>query len=101
MTDTTAMMTIDSNSTAPVNWTDSGLQIGAAGAVGWGDVSTYWSPAVPLNNYIYTSYPSRPNPTEVAFRIVSRLMEDGIVEGLNVKKFVKLIDDVAEIVRSS
>lgn len=78
---------------------DNTLQVGGR-QVGWADFSSTWLPA---NTYQYSYwYPSpRPNATEMAFKIVAKLMEDGLIEELTVKKFVKLVDDVAHIVKES
>ncbi len=87
-------------SNATVQAANGALSVGRVSDLGWRDVSDHWWPA-PVNTYHYsygTTY-VRPNPTEAAFKIVAKLMEGGLVEELTVKQFVKLVDDVATIVR--
>lgn len=92
------------SSTAKVSASVGGIGVGSINHLGWSDVSAHWWPT-PINNYHYTTVDTtlrlRPNPTETAFKIVARMMEDGLVGELTVKQFVKLVDDVATIVKES
>jgi hypothetical protein len=79
-----------------------GLQLGSARITQWQDVHHWW-PSSPASTYMYSYSSLAPplNPTEQAFRIVSAMMEKGIVGELTVKEFVSLVNDVAEIVRKN
>jgi hypothetical protein len=105
-TSTKHMMAVDSGS-APVKWTGNGLQVGSIQGASYPMVGDYWWPQPEHHHHHYTTTVTsgwqspKPNPTEMAFKIVAKLMEDGIVEELTVKKFVKLVDDVAKIVKES
>jgi len=92
----------DSAKLVTANNTGGGLQMGSA-RLGWGEVSHWWQPLPqPTLNYATFTYPPPSlNPTEKAFRIVSAMMEKGMVGDLSVKEFVALVNDVAEIVRKN
>lgn len=50
-----------------------------------------------IHHYYPMYVPHEQNKIEQAFKIVSKLMEKKIVSGLNVKQFVGLVNDIAEI----
>ncbi len=93
------------NSAAPVKWANDSLAVGSINHLGFSDVSSHWWPNYYVQpasyHYTYTGVPSKPNPTEMAFKIVAKLLEDGLVKELTVNTFVKLVDDVAKIVKES
>ena len=97
----TALAAIPSTSDNTLSANAGGLQMGSV-SIGWQDTSHWW-PVSTLNNYSYTTTWASPplNPTEKAFRIVSAMMEKGMVGDLSVKEFVSLVNDVAEIVRTN
>ena len=98
-----------SNPQAEVRWgasasgSSQGLSVGSVNHLGWSDVQHHWWPnydyyhVVPTTTYISSA--PRTNATEAAFKIVSKMMKDGIIEDLTVGKFVKLVNAVADIVK--
>jgi hypothetical protein len=106
MTASALMAISDRQSAAPVTWADNSLHVGSVNHLGYSDIHSHWWPDPPYRPWVQpfvttTTVHVRPNATETAFKIVSRMIADGIVEDLTVKKFVKLVDDVAKIVRES
>jgi hypothetical protein len=106
MTNALAVVPRDSEARVSMDASTRKLAVGSIHAVGFGDVSHHWWPdpwAPPVRTYtaINTVSHVKPNATEMAFKIVSALMEDGIVDDLTVKQFVKMVDRVAKIVKDS
>lgn len=100
MTDATPMM-ISESGTLPVRWASDSIAIKGVNCRSWHDFAYRdwairpWDPIVTTS----TTLRVKPSATEAAFKIVSTMMEDGLVDGLTVNTFVKLVDDVAKIVR--
>ena len=44
----------------------------------------------------YPIYHNEPNRTEGAFKIVSKLMEKGLVKNVTLKKFIELVNEIAK-----
>jgi hypothetical protein len=109
MNNTGPVAIVGRNSDTPVSMSSGRLTVGPNTQVGWADVSSHWWPepqryipwSPPITTHHYTTTSIRPNATEMAFKIVSKLMEEGLVEDLSVKRFVKLVDEVAKIVKAS
>lgn len=96
----TAIAAVPSTSENTLSANAGSLQMGSV-SIGWQDTSHWW-PASPWTYFNYTTASGvSPNPTEKAFRIVSAMMEKGMVGELSVKEFVALVNDVAEIVRTN
>lgn len=84
----------------PVSW-NGGINVGST-AVDWGTVQHWWPADYHYHtNYTLTSYPVRPNSVEAAFKIVGKMLEQGMIGELTVPAFVRLVNDVAEIVRTT
>ena len=57
----------------------------------------YWQPYYPqwYPSYAYTLY--TPSKIEQAFKVVGKLVENKVIKDLNVKEFMKLVTDIAEV----
>ncbi len=88
--------------TTPVKWQADSLTVGPVNHLAWSDVSHHWWPYDPYpQRYVYPTAvitsPAR-NRTEVAFNIVTKMIEKGLVQELTVAQFIDLVNDVAQIV---
>ena len=59
--------------------------------------NNYWAPYYPqwYPSYAYTLY--TPSKIEQAFKVVGKLVENKVIKDLNVKTFMKLVTDIAEV----
>ena len=65
-----------------------------------GDSGFYWHDLhYPYYNYYYPNYSiCEKSKVEQAFKIVNKLMENKIIDKITLKKFIKLVNDIAEVV---
>ena len=69
------------------------------GNIGSVDLCTLWPTYVPpTSTSVWYSYPVyQASKTEQAFKIVAKLLEQKIIDELTVKKFITLVNEIAEI----
>jgi len=62
----------------------------------WGYWNTY--PYYPHTTYITNTVETKPNPFELSFKIVSKMLEKKIIERLTVKQFIETINEIAKLI---
>lgn len=70
------------------------------GNLGYYDTNQCWIPWVwtTPTHYVYTNITTVPNKFELAFKIVSKLLEKKIIDNISVKKFIELINEIVGII---
>lgn len=92
-----ALASVKDDHRVVVRWAENSLRVGAE-ALTW-DAFRPWCPQpVVYSHYVYPGYRWQ-SPTEMAFKVVSRLLEQGVVKDLTLKEFVALVDDIARTLR--
>ena len=81
--------------TENLKWNDGMLKMNNT-AYHWND---FWDRCYPAYQPVYTQTINLlPNKFELAFKIVSKLLEKGAIKELEVSKFVELVNSIAELI---
>ena len=62
----------------------------------WGDWCNHWHYIYPT--YITNTVYDKPNPTELAFKIVGKMLEKKLIERMTVKQFIETINEIAKLI---
>lgn len=80
-----------------VQFSEGNLTSGSASITTYGDFFGLCDPYIHTwYPYYYPIYHSEPNKTEAAFKIVSKLMEKGLVKNITLKKFIELVNEISK-----
>jgi hypothetical protein len=78
-----------------LTWDGSTFRVGER-RMDYDDVANCVYPTIGYYPYYYQS--SAPNKTEVAFKIVGKLLEKKLIEDVTVGKFIELVNEVAALI---
>lgn len=93
-------MSVESEMTEYVSWSSNtgGLICGSEVWSHWHDCWHWWPPTVSYYSYPVTM---KPNPFELSFKIVSKLLETKTVAKLTLEQFIQTVNEIAEIVKNA